>query len=180
MVKYFAKDSRKEVNEGDILYVTLPIDTPYGKTVTKMTIKVTEKIIPQLLKDGFIYKEEIDEATQRIMAFKPYIRKLARKAQCTFDTALDFLAILQDVSPTSVNRLLIDMMTQVMNKGKECGDHYYVIQSASDGTYHSREFVDIFGSALRKDIPVFYDKDDAKRAADLLNTFCRIKNEQKD
>lgn len=180
MVKYFAKDSRKEVNEGDILYVTLPIDTPYGKTVTKMTIKVTEKSIPQLLKDGFIYKEEIDEDAQRVMAFKPYIRKLARKTQCTFDAALDFLTILQDVSPTSVNRLLTDMMAQVMNKEKECEDHYYVIQSTPEGTYHLKEFVNVFDSALRKDVPVFYDKDDAKKAADLLNTFCRIKNEQKD
>lgn len=180
MVKYFAKDSRKEVHEGDILYVTLPIDTPYGKTVTKMTIKVTEKIIPQLLKDGFIYKEEIDEDAQRIMAFKPYIRKLARKAQCTFDTALDFLAILQDVSPTSVNRLLTDMMAQVMNKGKEPGEYYYVLQSDFNGFNDFKEFRNYDNSAMRKDVPVFYDKDDAQKAADLLNTFCRIKNEQKD
>lgn len=167
MVKHFLRNTDQEVKIGDKICVKVPVNTPYGNGNCEMETLVTQASLEQLCKDGLVEKREIPEAPKKprlnLEDYKPYIRRLAIREKCSFNTAEEFLSLLKDISSHAHICLLIDLMSDVMTKGKKLGEYVYI--------------VNLLGPTVEKvynksvDLPKFATFDDAKKAAILVMPF---------
>ena len=140
-----------------------------------METLVTQASLEQLCRDGLVEKREISETSVKpkldfedykldFEDYKPYIRRLARKMGTPFNSACDLLDILQKVSPHAHNCMLIDMMSEVMNKGKNLGDYVYIVNLGAGEPVKK-----VFNKNV--DLPKFASFEDAQKAAILIMPF---------
>ena len=168
MVKHFLKNTDQEVKIGDKIRIKVPVNTPYGNGNCEMETLVTQASLEQLYKDGLVEKREISETPVKpkldFEDYKPYIRRLARKMGTPFNSAGDLLYILQKVSPHAHNCMLIDMMSEVMNKGKNLGDYVYIVNLGAGEPVKK-----VFNKNV--DLPKFASFEHAQKAAILITPF---------
>lgn len=162
MLKYYLKnsDKKQEVNVGDKIIVSVPTSTPYGEAKCDIEVVVTQASLRQLIKDNLVIAvEEAPKFDPEV--YKPFVRRLARKNEITFDEALEFLDILKETSMYAHNALLIELMAYVMNRGK---DKKGIYKLYPDGVLSVVCTTDVH-------FPFFYQLADAKRAQELLKPF---------
>ena len=168
MVKHFLKNTDQEVKIGDKIRVKVPVSTPYGNGNCEVETLITQASLEQLCKDGLVEKREISETSVKLKLdledYKPYIRRLARKMGTPFNSAGDLLDILQKVSPHAHNCMLIDMMSEVMNRGKNLGDYVYIVNLGA-----GKPVEKVFNKNV--DLPKFASFEDAQKAAILVMPF---------
>lgn len=171
MVKHFLRNTDQEVKIGDKIRVKVPVNTPYGNGNCEMEILVTQASLEQLYKDNLVEKREISETPVKpkldFEDYKPYIRRLARKMGASFNSAGDLLGILLKVSPHAHNCILIDMMSEVMNRDKNLGDYVYIVNLGADKLVEK-----VFNKNV--DLPKFASFEDAQKAAILITPFALV------
>ena len=164
MLKYYIKnsDKKQEVKVGDKIHVSVPTSTPYGATVCEIDVVVTQESLRQLIKDNIVVAIE-DCPKPNPDDYKPFVRRLARRNDITFDDALEFLDILKETSLYAHNALLVELMAHVMNRGKNTPKRIYKV--TPDGAIFT------FSSVSNKNFPIFYSLEDAQEAVKLLRPF---------
>lgn len=75
MVKFFIKDSDKEVTLGSKLEIKVPVKTPYGESVCPINVTVSQMNIDRLLYDGFIEKRDDEEEAKKNKAIEQAVDK---------------------------------------------------------------------------------------------------------
>lgn len=161
MLKYFLKnDKSQEVKVGDKIHVSVPTSTPYGPTTCEIDVLVTQDSLRQLIRDNIVVALE-DKPQPNPEDYKPFVRRLARKNDITFDDALEILDFLKEISMYAHNALLIELMAYVMNKDKEKKGIYKLYP---DGVLSAVCAADVH-------FPFFYQLADAKKAQELLKPF---------
>ena len=165
MLKYYLNnDKKQEVNVGDKITVSVPTSTPYGEAKCDIEVVVTQASLRQLIKDNLVIAvEEAPKFDPEV--YKPYIRRLARKNEITFEDALEFMDILKETSLYAHNALLIDLMAYVMNKDKVGKKKLYQLTPNGHVLTYSVD--------KSEDFPAFASYEDAIKAAKLLIPFCR-------
>ena len=161
MLKYFLKnDKSQEVKVGDKIHVSVPTSTPYGPTTCEIDVLVTQDSLRQLIRDNIVVAIE-NKPEPNVEDYKPFIRRLARKNDITFDEALEVLDFLKETSMYAHNALLIELMAYVMNRGK---DKKGIYKLYPDGVLS-------VVCATNVNFPFFYQLADAKKAQELLKPF---------
>lgn len=161
MLKYFLKnDKSQEVKVGDKIHVSVPTSTPYGSTTCEVDVLVTQDSLRQLIRDNIVVAIE-NKLEPNVEDYKPFIRRLARKNDITFDEALEVLDFLKETSMYAHNALLIELMAYVMNRGK---DKKGIYKLYPDGVLS-------VVCATNVNFPFFYQLADAKKAQELLKPF---------
>lgn len=170
MVKYFLKNTEQEVKIGNTVILTVPGKTPYGDGKCEVQVLVTQEILQQLVKDGFVEARDMRVSIKTVNKeiYKPFIRRLARRLKISFDEALDALNHLLNSSPYAHNCLLVDLMAEVFNKDKRFGCAVYIIDMASNKPLARSVSSGPFAE------PVFADFEDAKKVCTLLTPFVAI------
>lgn len=56
--KYYLKKGHQELKFGDVVTLSTPVDTPYGKGEAQVEVTVDENIMRQLIKDNFVIVTE--------------------------------------------------------------------------------------------------------------------------
>ena len=64
MTKYFLRDGHKEVQLGDKVTISTPVNTPYGKGVATVDVELSKTMLKVLVEDGFILREYKGEKPQ--------------------------------------------------------------------------------------------------------------------
>lgn len=158
MVKYQLRDTNQEVKIGDKVAVSYPISTPYGTTKHEFNVLVTQESLKQLIKDGLVIVKNVAEVEAN--DYKPFIRRLARKHEMSFNEAIEILNSIKAISPFAHNCLMLELMAEVFNKGRKVEGIGYTVNLTS-------------GTPVQKvaktfDEPVFVTLEDARRAVALL------------
>lgn len=170
MKKYFLKSNGQELKVGQVIELSIPVETSYGKGMAVTKVRVTEKTLTKLIADEFV--TEVD-STQEAMKtalneITPPLRALAAKANIDLTHAYMLCALLSDLSPTAHLSLLIESMTFTRNKGK-------VIQNDVVWWLHPGQGYKPFritaNNPLTNRGPVFYDHKDAVDAYNILHPF---------
>ena len=168
MVKHFLRNTDQEVKIGNRIRIKVPMKTPYGEGNCEVETLVTQASLEQLCKDGIVEKREIPEAPAKLKLdfedYEPYVRRLARKMECSFNTAGEFLGVLKENSPHAHICILIDLMSEVMNRGKELGDYVYVVNLGA-----GKPVEKVYNKNV--DLPKFASFEDAQKAAILVMPF---------
>jgi hypothetical protein len=162
MLKYFLKnDKSQEVKVGDKIHVSVPTSTPYGPTTCEIDVLVTQDSLRQLIRDNIVVALE-DKPQPNPEDYKPFVRRLARKNDITFDNALKILDFLKEISMYAHNALLIELMAYVMNERQ--GKRKVSYKLYPDGVLSVVCAADVH-------FPFFYQLADAKKAQELLKPF---------
>ena len=169
-MKYFIKDSDKEVQIGQTIEVEQKVTTSLGEGVCKTQVVVTPENIGLLVRQGFLVQKEEEKgmspATREYWEkLKPYIRRFARKNDMPLVPAMLFFAELEQMSPLAQIHVLLETISEVKNRGKSSAPMVYCLSPVCG-----------FGIAMvnlkaSKFVPVFYSKDDAKEAYELIKPF---------
>lgn len=161
MVKYFLKNTDQEVKIGNKITISYPVRTPYGESKHEFDVLVTQKSLEQLIKDNLVEAKEVSPVN--LKAYRPYVRALAARLGCTISTAAELLDTIKEASPFAHNCLLIDLIAEVSNRGKEFGDCAYSANMTSGLPVKRVE------SSF--DEPVFTTLKDAQNAIALVTPF---------
>lgn len=169
-MKYFIKDSDKEVQMGQTIEVEQKVTTSLGEGVCKTRVVITPESVGLLVKQGFlVQKEEENEMSPALKEhwekLKPYIRRFARKNDMPLVPAILFFASLEQVSPLAQIHVLLETISEVKNRGKSPAP---IVHYLSPVCGFGVTMVDLKAS---KFAPVFYSKDDAKEAYELIKPF---------
>lgn len=169
-MKYFIKDSDQEVKFGQVIEVEQKVNTSLGEGICKTKVEVTPENIGLLVKQGFlVQKDEKKEEEFNLEAhwqkLKPYIRRFARKNDMPLTATLLFLASLEEVSPIANIQVLLETISEVKNRGRSAAPTVYYL-SPTCGFELS-----VVNLRASKFAPVFYSKDDAKEAYELIKPF---------
>lgn len=169
-MKYFIKDSDKEVQMGQTIEVEQKVMTSLGKGVCKTQVVVTPESVGLLVKQGFLVQKEEEKGMppatkEHWWKLKPYIRRFARKNDMPLVSAILFFASLEQVSPLAQIHVLLETISEVKNRGKSAAPTVYSLSPTCG-----------FGIATvslkaSKFTPVFYSRDDAKEAYELIKPF---------
>ena len=152
---------------GNKIRIKAPINTPYGEATYEVDVLITEASLQQLIKDGIVEKRVIQPEPPKIPTidrYKPFIRRLARKLEVSYPAAEEFLAILKVASPYAHNCLMIDLMADVMNRGKEFGQYVFTV-NLKEG----EQIRKVFNKNV--DQPKFASFDDVVKASILITPF---------
>ena len=174
MVKHFLKGTDQEVKVGNKITIKVPTMTPYGKGVSEVEVLITQTSLEQLCKDGIVERKEIPEPSIRLhparpnfVEYKPFIRRLARRMDSSFESALAFLDILHDISPYAHNCLLVELMAEEMNRDKKRDSCVYMINLGNEDNE----------ACIKRlhtcDVPVFFSMEDACKALELITPFTK-------
>lgn len=176
MVKYCLKGTDQEVKVGNKITIKVPTKTPYGEGVCEVETLVTQVSLTQLCKDGIVERRKIPEPSMERLTpamlnfteYKPFIRKLARRMDTSFEGALAFLDILHDASPYAHNCLLVELMAEVMHEDKSFNSIVFTLNLGNEGC---RAFVQRESNGNMIDTPKFVSARDAERALHLIMPF---------
>ena len=162
MIKYYLKNTDKEVKVGDRITISVPTSTPYGQAKCDIEVLVTQDTLNQLVKDNLVIKKE--EYEINLEEYKPFIRRIARKCDITFPEACELLDAIKRVSMNAHNAIMLEAMTEVFNKDKILDQNpwVYVINSHGEVSCSRREGIIE---------PYFIAKNDAVKALSLLRPF---------
>lgn len=164
MVKYFLKNSDQEVKIGDEVIVSVPVQTPYGGGKYEAKVLVNQESLSRLIKDGLIEVKGEKEPVRTVdkELYKPFIRRLARRLNVPFSEALNILDVFKDTSMYAHNCLLLELMAEVMNRGKTPEKFCWIIDLST-------------GKPMMTDSgighPCFLSPEDAKKASFLITPF---------
>lgn len=169
-MKYFIKDSDKEVQMGQTIEVEQNVVTSLGEGVCKTQVVLTPENVELLVKQGFLVqkeeeKEESLATKEHWEKLKPYIRRFARKNDMPLVPAIMFLASLEEVSPLAQIHMLLETISEVKNRGKSPASTAYYLSPVCG---FQMTTVDPKNS---KFTPAFYSRDDAKEAYELIKPF---------
>ena len=162
MVKYYLKNTDKEVKVGDRITISVPTSTPYGQAKCDIDVLVTQETLNQLVEDNLVDKKE--EQKINFEYYKPFIRRIARKHNITFPEACEFLDNLKDISVHAHNAMMLEAMAEVLNRDKVVGVSNWVWVINAHGEVVSTQLQGIVK-------PFFLDKKDAIKALSLLKPF---------
>ena len=169
-MKYFIKDSDEEVQMGQTIEVEQKVTTSLGEGICKTQVVVTPKNVGLLVKQGFLVQKEEEKGMSPDLEehwekLKPYIRRFARKNDMPLVPAIMFFASLEQVSPLAQIHVLLETISEVKNRGKSAAPTVYYLSPMCG--------FEIAMVSLRasKFTPVFYSRDDAKEAYELIKPF---------
>jgi hypothetical protein len=169
-MKYFIKDSDKEVQMGQTIEVEQKVVTSLGEGICKTQVVVTPENVGLLVKQGFLVQKEEEKGMSPVTKehwekLKPYIRRFARKNDMPLIPAILFFASLEQVSPLAQIHVLLETISEVKNRGKSPAPVAYYLSPVC-------EFgIAIVNPKASKFVPVFYSRDDAKEAYKLIEPF---------
>lgn len=166
-MKYFIKDSDKEVQMGQTIEVEQKVVTSLGEGVCKTQVVVTPENVGLLVKKGFLAQKEEENGMPPALKehwekLKPYIRRFARKNDMPLVPAILFFASLEQVSPLAQIHVLLETISEVKNRGKEGEQRYFCDPTRS---YKVTEHL------CHPMLPGFIDIADAKEAYELIKPF---------
>lgn len=169
-MKYFIKDSDKEVKMGQTITVEQKVNTSLGEGICKTDVKVTPENVGLLVKKGFLVqkeeeKEESPATKDHWEKLKPYIRRFARKNDISLVPAILFFASLEGVSPLAHIQVLLEIISEVKNRDKSPAPTVYCLSPICGFE------VAVINLRDSKFTPVFYSWDDAKEAYELIKPF---------
>lgn len=169
MVKYYLKNGQ-EVKIGNTVEIQKTVDTTLGKGTATVSVLVTQASLELLIKEGFVVKKDDNEWTEEklkrhLEMLKPYIRRFARKNKMTYDDAVCALAAILEMSPASHIQMLLEVMSEVMNREKPTSSYMFVMSPLHGFNIYKTKYV------RNKWIPRFYSEEDAKKAYMLLKPF---------
>lgn len=177
MVKYYLKNTDKEVKVGNTIEISIPGRTPYGEGKCEVKVLVTQATLSQLVKDGIVEAKDDLVANLNEEMYRPYVRRLARKCKLSFGEACEMLDTLLNVSPYAHVCLLLELIAEVSNRDKEPHSASYIVDPATRRV----SVISTEGNAFG---PRFITADDARKASELIKPFIldaqREKREQKD
>lgn len=162
MIKYYLKDSDKEVKVGDRITISVPASTPYGQAKCDIDVLVTQESLNQLVNDNLVIKKEDNEVDFDL--YKPFIRRIARKCGITFPEACELLDAIKSVSMNAHNAIMLEAMAEVFNRGMSAGPkaQVYVINAHNHIACTMREGLNC---------PFFITQENAIKALELLKPF---------
>ena len=166
-MKYFIKDSDKEVQMGQTIEVEQKVTTSLGEGVCKTQVVITPENIGLLVKQGFLVQKEEEKGMSPNLKehwekLKPYVRRFARKNNIPLVPAIMFFASLEQVSPLAQIHVLLETISEVKNRGKEGEQRYFCDPIRS---YKVTEYL------CHPMLPGFIDMADAKEAYELIKPF---------
>jgi len=166
-MKYFIKDSDKEVQMGQTIEVEQKVVTSLGEGICKTQVVVTPENVGLLVKQGFLVQKEEEKGMspatkEHWEKLKPYIRRFARKNDMPLVPAILFFASLEQVSPLAQIHVLLETISEVKNRGKEGEQKYFCDPVRS---YRVTEHL------CHPMLPGFIDMADAKEAYELIKPF---------
>ena len=169
-MKYFIKDSDKEVQMGQTIEVEQKVTTSLGEGVCKTQVVVTPENVGLLVKQGFLVQKEEEKGMSPAIKehwekLKPYIRRFARKNDMPLVPAILFFASLEEVSPLVQIYVLLETISEVKNRGKSPAPIVYYLSPTCGFE------IAVVNLKASKFIPVFYSRDDAKEAYELIKPF---------
>lgn len=171
MKKYFLVKNNKEIKVGDEATMTRKTDTPYGMGETTVKLKITERVLNQLVEEGLVRVE--DSADEESKKLRPYIRRFARKNDIDFPEACMVLGILCKISPRAHFQLALETIAEMKNKGKKSVKKVWYLNPFTD---YKPVIVDYKPSIIS-----FYSEEDALDAYNILRPFIEeLKNEKLD
>lgn len=162
MIKYYLKDSDKEVKVGDRITISVPASTPYGQAKCDIDVLVTQESLNQLVKDNLVIKKDDNDVNFEL--YKPFIRRIARKCDITFPEACELLDSIKRVSMHAHNAMMLEAMAEVFNRDKVVGVSNWVWIINAHGRVVSTQLQGIVK-------PFFLDQKDAVKALLLLKPF---------
>lgn len=167
MKKYFLKKNNQEIKVGDKIQLSRTVNTSYGEGVVTTDLEVSEEILERLIHDDFVeVREEKSEGESVVEGLKPFIRRIARKNNLDFPATCAMLQVILEVNPKAHFQLMVDVIAEVKNRGKEAGKETYYLNPLS-----SFKPVLIIGNP--NSATVFYSAEDALEAHRLLLPFIR-------
>lgn len=169
MVKYYLKNGQ-EVKIGNTVEIQKKVDTTFGEGTATVKVPVTQASLELLIKEGFVVKKDDNEWTEEKLRrhfemLKPYIRRFARKNKMTYDDAVHALAAIFEMSPVSHIQMLLEVMSEVMNREKPKAPSMFILSPFHGFNVYCTKYV------RNKWIPRFYTEEDAKNAYMLLKPF---------
>ena len=169
-MKYFIKDSDEEVQMGQTIEVEQKVTTSLGEGICKTQVVVTPKNVGLLVKQGFLVQKEEEKGMSPDLEehwekLKPYIRRFARKNDMPLVPAIMFFASLEQVSPLAQIHVLLETISEVKNRGKSAAPTVYYLSPMCGFE------IAMVNLRASKFTPVFYSRDDAKEAYELIKPF---------
>lgn len=169
-MKYFIKDSDKEVQMGQTIEVEQKVITSLGEGVCKTQVVITPESVELLVKQGFLVQKEEEEGMppatkEHWWKLKPYIRRFARKNDMPLVSAILFFASLEQVSPLAQIHVLLETISEVKNRGKSAAPTVFYL-SPSNGFKPV-----IMNLRASRYCPTFFSKSDAEEAYELIKPF---------
>ena len=169
-MKYFIKDSDEEVQMGQTIEVEQKVTTSLGEGICKTQVVVTPKNVGLLVKQGFLVQKEEEKGMspatkEHWEKLKPYIRRFARKNDMPLVPAILFFASLEQVSPLAQIHVLLETISEVKNRGKSAAPTVYYLSPMCGFE------IAMVNLRASKFTPVFYSRDDAKEAYELIKPF---------
>lgn len=169
-MKYFIKDSDKEVQMGQTIEVEQKVTTSLGEGVCKTQVVLTPENVKMLVKQGFLVQKEEEKGMspankEHWEKLKPYIRRFARKNDISLIPAIMFFASLEQVSPLAQIHVLLETISEVKNRGKSPASTVYCLSPICGFK------VAMVNLEASKFTPVFYSRADAWEAHELIKPF---------
>lgn len=166
MKKYFLKSNGQELKVGQVIELSVPVETSYGKGTATTKLVVTEENLTQLIQDEFVVeKDSLKEAIKEIM---PCLKPLSAKVSLDTIHAVMLCEVLYNMSPKAHLQLLIEGIATIKNKGKHIKDNTVYCMTPFDG-FHVVA-ID-YSPKLVKGATVFYDNKDALVAYQMIKPF---------
>lgn len=167
MKKYFLKSNGQELKVGQVIELSVPVETSYGKGMAVTKVIVTEKTLTKLIADEFVIEVDPTQEAMKtaLNEITPPLRALAAKANIDLTHAYMVCALLFDMSPTAHLSLLIESLAFTRNKGKVIQNDVVWWLHPGQGYNPSRITAN---NPLTNRGPVFYDYKDAIEAYNIL------------
>ena len=161
MRKYFLVKNNQELKLGDVIKMTKPVDTSYGKGETTVKIKVDLTTLNQLVEDGYVRVE--DYSKEEFEKITPYIGRFSHKHSISFSEACVVLAGLCKISPRAHFQLVLETIAEMKNKGKKPVKKVWYLNPFAD---YKPVIVDYNPAIIS-----FYSEKDALDAYNVLRPF---------
>lgn len=157
MTRFYLENGR-EVKVGSIIRIESEMETPFGKGVISVDVKITEDIIPLLVKNGILLSKNDDEAT-----IKSYIRRIARTHNVDFPTANAFITIIAKCDKFMALYMLLKAASEKAMCGYK-GDNCIVIH------LHNGKIYTIKNENIPSHLLIFPTHEEANNAIEVLSS----------
>jgi hypothetical protein len=154
----FYLENGQEVKAGSIIRIESEAETPFGKEVTSVDVRITEDIIPLLVKSGILLSKNDDEAT-----IKSYIRRIARTHNVDFLTANTFINVIAEYDKFMALYMLLKAASEKAMCGYK-GDNCIVIH------LHNGKIYTIKNENIPSHLLVFPTHEEANNVIEVLSS----------
>lgn len=157
MTRFYLENGR-EVKVGSIIRIESEMETPFGKGVISVDVKITEDIIPLLVKNGILLSKNDDEAT-----IKSYIRRVAKTYNADFLTASTFINVVAKYDKFMALYMLLKAASEKAMCGYK-GDNCIVIH------LHNGKIYTIKNENIPSHLLIFPTHEEANNAIEVLSS----------